>query len=100
TTVVCAEGEWTMEIPNELMQWGRTFGTSQGEIRWDIVGKGLGCEGFYAEKPEEVAAAIQAAKAADGPAVVCVRTNKEANLAVPAEASARFWEVYQGPSED
>ncbi len=100
TTVVCAEGEWTMEMPNELMQWGKTFGTSQGKIRWDVVGEGLGCQGFYAEKPEEVAAAIQAAKAADGPAVVCVRTSKEANLALPGEASGRFWEVYQGPSED
>ena len=34
-----------MEEPGELMNYGRTFGTEQGEIRWDVVGQGLGCQG-------------------------------------------------------
>jgi hypothetical protein len=29
--------------------------------------------------------------------VVCVRSNLEANRAVPAEMFQRFFEVYQGP---
>ena len=31
TTIVFAEGSWTMEEPNELDLYGRTFGTAQGD---------------------------------------------------------------------
>ena len=47
TTIVFAEGSWTMEEPNERMRWGKTFGTDQGEIRWDIAAQGLGCDHEY-----------------------------------------------------
>jgi acetolactate synthase-1/2/3 large subunit len=97
TTVVCAEGSWTMEEPNERMLYGRTFGTEQGTVRWDRVAEGLGCHGEYAERIADVEPALQRAKAAKGPAVVCVRTDREANLAVPQELMLRFVEVYQGP---
>ena len=46
TTVVFAEGSWTMEEPNERMLYGRTFGTAMGTVRWDVVGQGLGCAGY------------------------------------------------------
>ena len=55
TTIVFAEGSWTMEEPNELMLYGRTFGTAMGTVRWDVVGEGLGCKGFYAENLEDFA---------------------------------------------
>jgi acetolactate synthase-1/2/3 large subunit len=97
TTVVFAEGQWTMEIPNEMMLWGKTFGTEMGEVRWDKVGEGLGCTGFYAEKAEEVGPAIKAAKETAGPSVVCLKTDLQANLAVPEDLMMRFFEVYQGP---
>jgi acetolactate synthase-1/2/3 large subunit len=97
TTVVFAEGQWTMEIPNEMMQYGKTFGTGMGEVRWDKVGEGLGCSGQYAEKQDEVAPALKAAKETDGPTVVCLKTDLEANLAVPEDYMMRFFEVYQGP---
>ena len=45
TVIVFAEGTWTMEEPNELDLYGETFGTAQGEIRWDLVAEGLGCHG-------------------------------------------------------
>ena len=63
-TVVCAEGSWTMEEPNERMRYGKTFGTDQGKIRWDTVAEGLGCAAFYAESPEQLASVLDAAKAA------------------------------------
>jgi acetolactate synthase I/II/III large subunit len=85
-----------MEEPNERLRWGRTFGTAMGEVRWDRVGEGLGCAGFYVERPDQLAPALARAKAAPGPAVVCVRTSRDANLALPAEAMQRFVEVYQG----
>jgi acetolactate synthase-1/2/3 large subunit len=96
-TVVFAEGSWSMEEPNERLRYGRTFGTEQGAIRWDVTGEGLGCRGAYVERMEDLAPALEAARAASGPTVICVRTDREANLAAPPEALMRFVEVYQGP---
>jgi acetolactate synthase-1/2/3 large subunit len=97
TTIVFAEGAWTMEEPNERMLYGRTFGTEQGTIRWDRVAEGLGCHGEYAERLEDVVPALRRAREAKGPAVVCLRTDREANLGIPQEMILRFAEVYQGP---
>jgi acetolactate synthase-1/2/3 large subunit len=98
TVVVFAEGSWTMEEPNERMLWGKTFGTAMGEVRWDRVAEGLGCRGWYVERLDELAAALGEARAAKGPAVVCLRSDRDANLAVPPEMLRRFVEVYQGPA--
>ena len=98
TFVVMAESEWTMEIPNEMTRWGKTFGTGMGEVRWDKVAEGLGCHGEYVDSIEALPAALARAKGCAGPALVCVRTSKEANLAVPESGIARFFEVYFGPS--
>lgn len=97
TTVVFAEGSWTMEEPNELALYGRTFGTAQGEVRWDLVGRGLGCHAEYAERADEVEGALRGAREAPGPSVVCLRTDHDANLAVSGEMLGRFFEVYSGP---
>ena len=96
-TVVFAEGSWTMEEPNERMLFGKTFGTEMGTVRWDRVAEGLGCKAFYVERMEDLEAALNGAKAADGPAVICLKTNRDANLAIPMELGIRFAEVYQGP---
>jgi acetolactate synthase-1/2/3 large subunit len=100
TTVVLAEGTWTMEEPNELDLYGRTFGTRQGEIRWDLVAEGLGCHAEYVDRIDELEAALRRARSAEGPSLVCVRSDHEANLAVPEEMLARFFEVYSGPVEE
>jgi len=97
TTVVFAEGSWTMEEPNERMLYGKTFGTAMGDIRWDIVAEGLGCSGIFVDRPEDVEPALEKARATRGPTVVCLRTDREANLSTPAGPSLRFVEVYQGP---
>ncbi len=97
TTIVFAEGSWTMEEPNEQMLYGRTFGTEMGEVYWNKVGEGLGCAGFLVEKLEELEPALREARSSTGPAVVCIRSSREANLALPMEAMQRFVEVYQGP---
>ena len=98
TTIVFAEGSWTMEEPNELMRFGRTFGTDMGVVRWDLVAQGLGCDGFYAEGAEEMEAALERARKSPGPAVVCLKTDHGANFAVPPILLQRFGEVYQGPT--
>ena len=70
-----------------------------GEVRWDIAAQGLGCEAAFVEKLEELEPALERAKAAEGPFVVCIRSNREANLSTPADVSLRFVEVYQGPMD-
>jgi acetolactate synthase-1/2/3 large subunit len=96
-TVVFAEGSWTMEMPSQLMAYGRTYGTEMGPVRWDVVGEGLGCHGESVEKLGDLEPALRRAREAEGPAVVCVRTDREANLAISPELLLRFVEVYQGP---
>jgi acetolactate synthase-1/2/3 large subunit len=97
TTIIFAEGSWTMEEPNELALYGETFGTAQGEIRWDLVAQGLGCHGEYVDSIEDLEPALRRAQAHDGPSVVCLHTDHDANLAVPEDMMARFFEVYSGP---
>lgn len=97
TTIVFAEGAWTMEEPNELALYGETFGTAQGEVRWDLVAQGLGCHAEYVERIEDLEAALRRAREHEGPSLVCIRTDHDANLAVPQDMLARFFEVYSGP---
>ncbi len=98
TTIVFAEGSWTMEEPNELAHYGETFGTAQGEIRWDVVAQGLGCHGEYVDAIEDLEPALRRAREHDGPSLVCVRTDHDANLAIPEDMMTRFFEVYSGPA--
>ncbi|MFN8544873.1 MAG: thiamine pyrophosphate-binding protein [Candidatus Binatia bacterium] len=97
TTVVFAEGSWTMEEPNERLLYGRTFGTAMGSVRWDRVAEGLGCDGIHVDQRAALDPALERAKRSDAPTVVCVRTDRDANLAVPEDLLMRFIEVYQGP---
>jgi len=97
TVIVFAEGSWTMEEPNELELYGRTFGTRQGEVRWDLVARGLGCHGEHVERIEELDDALRRSREHDGPSLICVRSDHDANLNVPADMFARFFEVYSGP---
>src|SRR4029077_3129903 len=46
-----------------------------GGPNFAVVAQGLGCEGIRVEQPGEIADAIEAAFAADGPVVVDVRTD-------------------------
>lgn len=97
TTIVMAEGNWTMEEPNEIALYGRTFGTELGVIRWDTIAEGLGCHGEYVESAEGIEPALRRAQESDLPAVVAIHTNADANRAIPPEMVGRFFEVYSGP---
>lgn len=98
TVVVMAEGEWSMEIPNEMANWGTTFNTSMGKVRWDTLAEGLGCQGEFVDAIDDLPAALTRAQAHQGPSLIQVSSNKEANLSVPESVVARFFEVYFGPS--
>jgi acetolactate synthase I/II/III large subunit len=97
TVVVFAEGAWTMEEPNELSLYGRTFGTGLGEVRWDLVAQGLGCHGELVDRIEDLDGALARSREHEGPSLICLRSDHEANLAVPEAMLARFFEVYSGP---
>jgi acetolactate synthase-1/2/3 large subunit len=96
-TIVFAEGSWTMEEPNELALYGRTFGTGQGAVRWDVMAQGLGCHGEYVEHLGDVAPALRRAIDTAGPSLICIHSDHDANLAVAPEMMSRFFEVYSGP---
>jgi acetolactate synthase-1/2/3 large subunit len=98
TVVVLAEGEWTMEIPNEMARYGKTFNTTMGKVRWEQLAAGLGCMAQHVESLAGLPAALKRARESAGPALVSVRTSREANLAVPESGIARFFETYFGPA--
>jgi acetolactate synthase-1/2/3 large subunit len=98
TVVVFADSFWSMEVPNQQMLYGRTFGAEMGKVRWDKVAEGLGAAGFYADSMAKLEEALVAARDAAGPALVCVTTDLAANMSVPLVTQHRFGEVYQGPS--
>lgn len=97
TIVVMADGEWTMEVPNEMARWGKTFGTGMGAVRWDTVAQGLGAHGEYVDSMADLEPALTRARAHEGPALVCVRTSAAANLTMNPAIGGRFFEVYFGP---
>jgi acetolactate synthase I/II/III large subunit len=98
TTIVFAEGAWTMEQPNEIALYGKRFGTAQGEIRWDLVAQGLGCHSEYVYRIEDLEPALRRAQTHHGPSLICLRTDPAANLAVPEDMMTRIFEVYSGPT--
>jgi acetolactate synthase-1/2/3 large subunit len=71
-----------------------------GEIRWDKMAEGLGAHGELVDSVADLAPALMRAKAYDGPSLLCVRTSKVANLAMPQSICGRFSEVYLGPLHD
>ena len=58
-------------------------------VRWDIIAEGLGCRGVCASALDQLEPALQSARLAPGPNVVCVVTDRAANLALPAGVLAR-----------
>lgn len=96
--IVFADGSWTMEVPNQKMRYGRTFGTEMGTVRWDKVAEGLGCKGYYAESMTDLEKSLLDARGTAGPALICVRTDRDANMSVPLATQVRFGEVYNGVS--
>ena len=83
---------------NERALYGRTYGTAMGQVRWDKVAEGLGCSAAYVDDAGQLDGALSQAKASEGPSVVCVRTDRDANLMLPQDMLARFFEVYGGPA--
>ncbi len=98
TVIVHAEESWCMEEISQIVDFGdpaKVVGCRQSPVRWDKVAEGLGCHGEYVEKAEDLEGAVRRAKEHELPSVVCVKTDKEANLIPPC--AEEFQEVYVGP---
>jgi len=100
TVVVHAEGSWCMEEIYHMVE-GADPETYQSvymaPTRWDQIGAAVGCHGELVERPDQLVPALERARAEKRPSVVCVKTNREANL-IPPDAEA-FAEVYSGVEE-
>jgi len=101
TVIVHAEESWCMEEIEQIFNFGdpsKVVACAQMPVRWDKTAESLGCHGEYVDKAEDLADALRRAKDSPLPAVVCVKTDKEANLIPPA--ALLFGEVYTGPTEE
>ena len=65
-------------------------------MRWDKVAEGLGCHAEYAERIDDLEAALRRA-AGEAPGARLHENSRDANLAIPRDLLLRFVEVYQGP---
>lgn len=101
TVIVHSEEAWCMEEIEQLMFFqgdaSKVIACQQQPIRWDKTAESLGCYGEFVEKADDLEAAIRRAKEHELPAVVCVKTDKQANLIPPF--ADKFLEVYTGPPQ-
>jgi len=104
TLIVCAESSWGMEETlhhiegDDIHTLGLEANVRHVPVRWDKIGEALGCHGEFVEKPADLYEAIKRAKEAESPAVVCVKTDLEANLSPPAFGT--FIDTYIGCMEE
>ncbi len=99
TVIVHAEESWCMEEIAQIFTLGgpeSVIGCAQQAIRWDKMAEAMGCHGEYVENPGDLVEAFGRAKESEMPAVVCVKTDKEATLMPPL--AELFEQVYEGPS--
>ncbi len=98
--IVHAEGSWCMEEIGQIATFGdpsKVVACEQYPVRWDKVAEGLGAYSEYVERLDELKGAFQRARDASKAAVVCVKTDRQANLIPPA--ADIFSQVYTGPQE-
>ncbi len=84
TTVVFAERATEPEARHGRVKRDVAFDGELDVVRWDIIAEGLGCRGVFAAALDQLEPALQSARLAPGPNVVCVVTNRAANLELPA----------------
>ena len=98
TAVVLAERAPTPESRHGRATRDIAFDRDSETVRWDVVAEGLGCRGVFASELDQLEPALQSARLAPGPNVVCVATNREANLALPAGLLRRLRGALLAPS--
>ena len=84
-TIVLNNKAWGMCVHGQTAMFGgnRLVVTELGESRYDLVAEGFGCYGAYAERPEQVRAAVAAALASGRPACVNILTDLDVVFGPP-----------------
>ncbi|KQN00653.1 hypothetical protein ASE85_08350 [Sphingobium sp. Leaf26] len=73
TVLVSNDGKWGTEYHGQDITYGRTVNTDLGVSDYAAIARAFGCSGTVADSRESLRAAIAAAQAADGPALIDVR---------------------------
>ncbi|MEX2208261.1 MAG: thiamine pyrophosphate-binding protein [Myxococcota bacterium] len=84
TTIVFAERASTSDAQHGRAKRDIAFDGESEVVRWDIIAEGLGCRGVCASALDQLEPALHSARLAPGPNVVCLVTDRAANLALPA----------------
>ena len=94
TVIVCAEGSWTMEEPNELQLYERRSAIGQGEIRWDRS-PGPGLPQRHVDRMEDLEPAPARGLGTIRARAGCACTPTTRPTRHPREMLARFFEVFR-----
>lgn len=84
TTVVFAERAAASDVQHGGAKRDIAFDGESEVVRWDIIAEGLGCRGVCASAIDQLEPALQSARLAPGPNVVCLVTDRASNLELPA----------------
>jgi acetolactate synthase-1/2/3 large subunit len=100
-TIVLNNKAWGMCVHGQAAMFGgnRLVVTELGDSRYDLVAEGFGCYSAYAERPDQVRAAVAAALASGRPACVNILTDLDVVFGPPgkSEKSAKS-DVARGDS--
>lgn len=81
--VVACDFAWGMEVVHMQKAAGTNVGVYHSHVRYDEVARALGCFGTRVQRPDELVPALDAARAAGGPAVVQVEVDPGENEQPP-----------------
>ncbi len=87
-TVVCNDGAWGTELHGQRKAIGRSINTELDALPYERLGEAFGGVGFRVEQGSELGPALDAAFAADGPALVNVLVDREAGAALKTDPRA------------
>ena len=78
-SIINCDSAWGMEAIHLRKSVGTTIGVALSAVRYDQVATALGCHGELVEHTDDLRGALDRALAADGPSVIQVTTDTEAN---------------------
>jgi acetolactate synthase-1/2/3 large subunit len=87
--IVANDSAWGVEWAGHLDKLGRPINTELNPTRFDLIAEAHGCLGIRVEKGADLGPAIDKALAADVPAVIDVIIDRDATLAIRADAKLR-----------
>ena len=83
------DAAWGIDKHLQLGLYGKAVVTDLAPSRYDLVAQGLGAQGEFVERPEELGPALDRALAADGPALLNIRVRSEISPRAQAVVASR-----------